>query len=69
MGYIKIFEMDENGAGWKDLDQINDDEKNDLELALLDSNAIQVACVICFKVIPSGTGNTCETHKGQQPSW
>jgi len=69
MGYIKNFLMDYQGAGWKSFDELTDDEKNELELALLDSNAIEVACVICFKVIPSGTGNTCETHKGQQPNW
>ena len=65
MGYIKSFFMDENGAGFSEL---TDDEKLEIELALM-TNQVQVACVICFKVIPSGTGNTCETHKGMKPTW
>ena len=69
MGYIKNFVMDNQGAGWKTFDELTDDEKLDLELALLDSNNVQVACVICFKPIPSGIGNTCEPHNGQKPNW
>ena len=69
MGYIKNFVMDNQGAGWKSFDELTNDEKLDLELALLDSNSVQVACVICFKPIPSGTGNTCEPHRGQKPTW
>ena len=65
MGYIKSFSMDENGAGWGEL---TEDEKLDVELALM-TNQVQVACVICFQIIPAGTGNTCETHRGQKPSW
>lgn len=69
MGYIKNFVMDNQGAGWKTFDELTENEKLDLELALLDSSSVQVACVICFKPIPSGTGNACEPHKEQQPNW
>lgn len=69
MGYIQFFEMDNDGAGFKSLDEISFGDAVELELALATPNAIQVACVICFCPIPSGTGNTCETHKGQQPNW
>lgn len=67
MGYIKIFEMDENGAGFINLDEANLSDKVEIELALTTPNAIQMACVICFTPIPSG--NTCDTHKGQKPNW
>jgi hypothetical protein len=63
MGYIEIFSADENGAGWKNLDQISFADKVELELALSTPNAVQVACVVCYTVIPNGTGNKCQTHK------
>jgi len=69
MGYIKFFEMDNDGAGFKSLDEISFGDAVEIELALATPNAIQVACVICFTPIPSGTGNTCETHIGQEPNW
>lgn len=69
MGYIEIFEMNENGAGFTNIDEMSFGDKVELELALTTPNAVQVACVICFTAIPSGTGNTCTPHKGMKPNW
>lgn len=67
MGYIETFIMDNQGAGWKNLDELTDDEKLELELALLDSNNVQLACVTCFKPIQGGTGSSyCEQHRGNK---
>jgi hypothetical protein len=35
MGYIEIFRMNENGAGWVDLSEATPDEMFTLELGLL----------------------------------
>lgn len=63
MGYIEFFDVNENGAGWKNLDEMKFSDKVELGLALSTPNAIQVACVVCYTVIPNGTGNKCTTHK------
>ena len=69
MGYIEIFSMDENGAGWKDLSELTADERVSLEvdvdLALLGLNGeIGLLCFTCLKPIPSGMGHSfCEQHK------
>jgi len=69
MGYIEIFEMNENGAGFKALEEISFGDAVEIELALATPNAVQIACVICFTPIARGNGNTCETHKGMKPNW
>ena len=40
MGYIEIFRMNENGAGWVDLSEATSDEMFNLELGLLNEGAI-----------------------------
>lgn len=40
MGYIEIFRLDEQGAGWIDLSQANSDELFNLELGLLNEGAL-----------------------------
>ena len=40
MGYIEIFRIDENGAGWIDLSQANQDELFNLEVGLLNEGAL-----------------------------
>lgn len=67
MGYIEIFTMDENGAGWKDLSTLTVDERIAVEvevgLALAGLTPIQLACVVCHVNIPSGMGHSyCDTH-------
>jgi len=69
MGYVKIFEMDNNGAGFDSVENLSYGDALELELAVSVFNTAQIACVICFCPIPQGTGNTCETHKGQKPNW
>ena len=69
MGYIEIFEMNENGAGFKSLEEISFGDAIEIELALATPSAVQIACVICFTPIPQGTGNTCTPHKGMKPNW
>lgn len=40
MGYIEIFRMDENGAGWVDLSEATPDEMFKIELGLLNEGAL-----------------------------
>lgn len=67
MGYIEIFTADENGAGWKNLNELTADERLSLEvdvdLALAGFEPVQILCYVCLTAIPSGTGNACERHK------
>jgi hypothetical protein len=39
MGYIEIFRMDNEGAGWVDLSEATPDELFNIELGLLNENA------------------------------
>jgi hypothetical protein len=40
MGYIEIFRMDQNGAGWVDLSEATPDEMFNIELGLLNEGAL-----------------------------
>lgn len=40
MGYIEIFRMNENGAGWVDLSEATPDEMFNIELGLLNEGAL-----------------------------
>jgi len=40
MGYIEIFRMNENGAGWVDLSKATLDEMFNIELGLLNEGAL-----------------------------
>ena len=40
MGYIEIFRIDNEGAGWIDLSQANSDELFNLEVGLLHEGAL-----------------------------
>lgn len=67
MGYIEIFSADENGAGWKNLDDLTFDERLSLEvdvdLALNGFAEIKLLCVVCFVPIASGQGHCyCPRH-------
>lgn len=65
MGYIEIFEMNENGAGWKNLNEVSDDVKLEIELGIL-TNDVKILCVNCLVEIPSGSGNYCKNHLPKQ---
>lgn len=67
MGFIEIFTADENGAGWKNLDELTEDEKLSLEvdvdLALAGFEEVKLLCVVCLVPIQSGLGHCyCEKH-------
>lgn len=62
MADLEIFSMDENGAGWKKLSDLTQNEKLDLEIGLLFDD-VKINCVVCFSEIEKGTGNTCENCK------
>ena len=40
MGYIEIFRLDEQGAGWVDLSEATPDEMLSLEIALFQEGAL-----------------------------
>lgn len=40
MGYIEIFRLDEQGAGWVSLEDATQDEKLNLEIGLLQEGAL-----------------------------
>jgi hypothetical protein len=61
MGYIEIFEMNSNGAGWTALENASADTKLDLELAILTNAPMQMLCFKCHTPIPKG--NVCASHK------
>ena len=41
MGYIEIFRLDDEGAGWVDLSEATPDELLDLEIGLFNEGALQ----------------------------
>jgi hypothetical protein len=61
MGYLEIFEMNSNGAGWVSLENASADTKLDLELAILTNAPMQMLCFKCHTPIPKG--NVCVAHK------
>jgi hypothetical protein len=40
MGYVEIFRLDEQGAGWVDLSEATPDELLNLEIALFQEGAL-----------------------------
>ena len=61
MGYLEVFEMNENGAGWVSLEDASTSTKLDLELAILTNAEMQMQCFKCHTPIPKG--NVCVNHK------
>ena len=61
MGYLEIFEMNENGAGWVSLENASASSKLDLELAILTKAEMKMLCFVCHKEIAKG--NVCVNHK------
>jgi len=41
MGYVKIFRIDEEGAGWVDLSEATPDELFQIEIGLLNEGAFE----------------------------
>lgn len=61
MGYIEVFEMNSEGAGWVSLENASANTKLDLELALITNAPMQMLCFKCHTPIPRG--NVCVNHK------
>lgn len=65
MGYLEVFQMDNEGAGWVSLDELSIGDKMEIELSLMSNTpAVQLLCVVCLIPIASGQGHSyCERHK------
>ncbi len=61
MGYIEIFRLNEQGAGWVSLEDATTAELLDLELAITFNAPMQMLCFKCHTQIPKG--NVCVNHK------
>jgi hypothetical protein len=62
MGYLEMFEMNENGAGWVSFESVSFADKVELQLGL-DTNNYTLACVVCLVPIKSGMGHSyCDRH-------
>lgn len=67
MGFVKVFQMDANGAGYVDIRDLSTSDRIDIEMAILTGNS-GVLCHVCKIEIPRGTGNSCTAHKGAKGS-
>jgi hypothetical protein len=64
MSYLEIFEMNSNGAGWINVDDLPMGDVMAIEIELATQKpAVQMLCWNCLAPIPSGTGNACNKHK------
>lgn len=61
MGYIEIFEMNNEGAGWVSLENASVETKIDLEWAIINKAEMKMLCFKCHTPIPKG--NVCFNHK------
>jgi hypothetical protein len=58
---IEIFRLNEQGAGWVDIESATTAELLDLELAITFNAPMQMLCFKCHTPIPKG--NVCALHK------
>lgn len=63
MGYVEFFEMNSNGAGWKNLSGLPVGDVIEMEFELSTKPTVQLLCAFCLVPIPSGSGNACGKHK------
>jgi hypothetical protein len=68
VGYLDVFIVDENGAGWKSISDLTAKERDELAvdvmLAEMNLQPAQLLCFTCLAPIPDGTGSSfCDTHK------
>jgi hypothetical protein len=61
MSNMEIFRLDEQGAGWVDIESATTAELLDLELAIITKAPMQMLCFKCHTPIPKG--NVCVNHK------
>lgn len=63
MGYIQITTINADGVTTKDLSQLTDSERLDVELDLVLGATVKLLCTKCHAPIPSGQGRTtCQNH-------
>lgn len=60
MGYLEVFEMNESGAGWVDVNDlpIGDVMAIEIELATNPKPVATLLCAMCLTPIPSGMGHS-----------
>lgn len=59
MGYLEVFEMNSNGAGWVDVNELPIGDVMELEIELATSTpTVQLLCAMCLVPIPSGMGHS-----------
>jgi hypothetical protein len=59
MGYLEIFEMNENGAGWVNVNDLPLGEVMAIEIELATQpTTAQLLCAMCLTPIPSGMGHS-----------
>ncbi len=63
MGYIEIFEMNSNGAGWTNLGDLPIGDVIEMEFELSTNPSVQLLCAFCLVPIPTGSGSACGKHK------
>lgn len=63
MGFIKVTSINADGVTTKDLSELTDSERLDIELDLFLNAKVNLLCAVCLVPIASGTGKfTCEKH-------
>jgi hypothetical protein len=64
MGYVEVFQMDNEGAGWVSLDALSIGDKVEIELSLMSNPVVQLLCPVCLVPVASGQGTSlCESHR------
>lgn len=62
MGYLQFIDLNADGVTVKDVSEISIGDEIETLMAL-EQKAYTLACVTCFKPIPSGMGHSyCATH-------
>ena len=51
MGYIEIFRLDDEGAGWVDLSEATPDELLNLEIGLFQEGALWFVRPLCYNTL------------------
>lgn len=63
MGYVEVFQMDNEGAGWVALGDLPAADLFDIEATmLLAPLTIRAACHVCYAPLTAGQGNCCDAH-------
>ncbi len=66
MGYVEIFRLDNEGAGWVDLSEATPQELLDLEIGLFQEGALQG---VSFPEIVGGLGYNSTNNKTRKENY